>query len=77
MNEYTNSHMQPKPTDNGGPNMHDLVIKDMQDRAEFGYSKYGQYLKSNDGRDTLIDTYQEILDAAQYIRKLIYERDGR
>jgi hypothetical protein len=77
MSEYTNSYDQPKPVDNGGPNIKDLVMKDMQDRAEFGYNKYGQHLKPNDGRDTLVDTYQEILDAAQYIRKLIYERDGR
>ena len=49
----------------------------MEDRAEFGKAKYGMYLQPNNGRDSLIDTYQELLDAVVYIRSLIFERDGK
>lgn len=48
--------------------VHDLVARD-----EMGYKKYGQNLETNDGRDTAMDAYQELLDAAQYQRKLMEE----
>lgn len=54
-----------------------LVIKDMGSRDDFGRKKYGQPLVHNDGRDTLVDAYQEALDLCVYLRKLIYERDGK
>jgi hypothetical protein len=61
---------------NGGPSMWDLVIADFRGRDEFGHRKYGGPLEAHDGRDTLADAYQEALDLAVYLRKLIYERDG-
>lgn len=68
---------QPLPIDSNNPVIHDLVIEDVRKRLELGISRYGQGLKAFDGRDTLKDIYDEQLDAACYIRKLMYERDGK
>lgn len=68
---------QPLPTDNGGPAMQDLVIADIEARKAVGLSRYGQLLKAFDGRDNLRDIYEELLDAAVYVRKEIYKRDGK
>lgn len=64
----------PKPSEH--PAVWGLVIKDMQDRDHFGAQKYGQRLKPHDGRNTLVDAYQEVLDLAVYLRKKIYEEQG-
>ena len=56
------------------PAVWDLVIADMKERDRIGTAKYGQHLTAGDGRDSLIDAYQEILDAAVYLRKEIEER---
>lgn len=39
--------------------------------------KYGQRLTPDDGRDSLRDAYHEALELAVYLRKALYERDGR
>jgi hypothetical protein len=52
-----------------------LVISDIKDRSEFGLAKYGTYLKSFNGRDALLDAYQEALDLVMYLRQLIEERN--
>jgi len=51
-----------------------LVLKDMEDRRQHGIDKYGTPLQVNNGRDALIDLYQEILDAAVYARQAIEEK---
>lgn len=53
-----------------------LVLKDLEDRADTGKIKYGTYLRANNGRDSLMDAYQEALDLCMYLRQAIYERDG-
>jgi len=50
-----------------------LVIADLQARDAAGKKKYGTTLQANNGRDALVDLYQEILDAAMYCRQLIEE----
>ena len=64
---------QPLPISNISKSAHDLVIADMIDRKEFGHNKYGVYLQSDNGRNNLIDAYQEILDLAVYVRCQIEE----
>lgn len=69
---------QPQPQrEQGKPDIWALVIADMHRRDEFGRRKYGGPLQPHDGRDNLADVYQELLDACAYMRKLIYERDGK
>lgn len=48
-----------------------LMIKDAQARDKFGLEKYGKRLRNGDGRDALVDGYQEVLDLAVYLRKEI------
>lgn len=68
---------QPPPTVGRGPAaIWDLVIEDMTERDANGYRKYGKRLTAFNGRDALIDAYQEALDLAVYLRQAIFERDG-
>lgn len=53
-----------------------LVIADMAGRDALGLRKYGRPLLPNDGRDSLQDLYEELLDAAVYIKKAMLERDS-
>lgn len=66
---------QPAPIQ-GTARILDLVVSDLQKRAEDGKAKYGTYLQANNGREALIDLYQELLDACMYIRQLIEEGDN-
>ena len=68
---------QPIPIHNNEPASWELVVLDMVERDHFGIGKYGTPLQPHNGRDTLMDLYQELLDAAVYTRTLIYERDGK
>lgn len=52
----------------------ELVMKDLNDRAEIGKEKYGTYLMTNNGRDALMDAYQEALDFVMYLRQAVEER---
>lgn len=75
--EYRNGpEPMPKPSPDS-PAMWDLVMADMRARDRMGTVKYGQRLAAHDGRDALRDAYQEALDLAVYLRKAMYERDGR
>jgi hypothetical protein len=48
---------------------HLLIAEDFRARGALGRKKYGRALRPNDGRDSLIDLYQELLDARNYARK--------
>jgi len=54
-----------------------LVHTDLEARSAAGLASYGRPFTSHDGRDSLRDLYEEMLDAVQYLRKLIHERDGK
>lgn len=68
------SRAEPPPIPNDSPAIADLVIADMQDRKAAGIAKYGVPLQANNGRDPLIDAYQEALDLAVYLRQAIAEQ---
>lgn len=53
-----------------------LFVRDIMARGEIGFAKYGTYLQPHNGRDTLIDLYQELVDAVKYMRVLMYENDN-
>ena len=52
------------------------VISDLVERAEDGKDKYGTYLKTDNGRDALVDAYQEALDLCMYLRQAILEKEA-
>lgn len=66
---------QPPPKPVAGPAIQDLVLEDIIERKRVGIERYGQPVLPHNGRDALVDLYQELLDAVMYTRQLIYERD--
>lgn len=66
---------QPPPRPNSGPCIQDLVIADINTRKQVGFERYGTLLQPFNGRDALMDAYQEALDLCQYLRQAIEERD--
>jgi hypothetical protein len=52
----------------------DRVLTDMRDRDQVGRDRYGTPLTSGNGRDHLVDAYQEMLDAAVYFASALDER---
>lgn len=65
---------QPPPVPNDRPAIADLVIADMAERKRLGIQRYGVALQAHNGRDALVDLYQELLDACCYVRQLIEKR---
>lgn len=75
-----NTRIVPQPQPTNPPDslsLWELVVEDMKGRDAYGRNKYGTVLSPNNGRDFLIDMYQELLDAVVYLRGLLYERDGK
>lgn len=65
---------QPAPTTNDSAAIWDLVIADMRERDHVGRQRYRTPLQANNGRDALVDAYQEALDLVVYLRQAIEER---
>ena len=65
---------QPDPTPNAGRPVWELVIEDMRERDRVGRARYGTPLQPHNGRDALVDAYQEALDLCVYLRQAIEER---
>lgn len=65
---------QALPTINERPFIQDLVISDIEERKQHGIRKYGTALQSGNGRDMLLDAYEEALDLAIYLRGLLDEQ---
>lgn len=53
----------------------DEVIKDMRKREKLGYKKYNKFLTKETDEDMLQHLYEELLDAAVYIKTLIMQRE--
>ena len=68
------SRPEPLPDANDNDPIYKKVIRDIQARALFGRSKYGTDLQAHNGRDALMDAYQEALDLCMYLRQVIEER---
>lgn len=67
-----NNEQQP-PLPNAGVPIWQLVITDMEERNRVGTKKYGTPLQAYNGRNALIDAYQEALDLCVYLRQAIEE----
>ena len=51
------------------------VLEDMEARRNMGIDKYGTPLQAFNGRDALVDLYQELLDSVVYIKQKILENE--
>lgn len=74
MSDVTRPQKDPKP---GRTPITILVMADLCRRRRAGIAKYGTELKSENGRDALVDAYQEALDLVMYLRQMIEERTDR
>jgi hypothetical protein len=66
---------QPPPMANEAPSVQALVRADLDERERLGRQRYGTPLQPVNGRDALVDAYQEVLDLACYLRQELAERD--
>lgn len=73
MRNLNKEQRAPIETDSEG--VWSLVIRDMQQRDKAGFLKYGVRLQADNGRDHLIDAYQEALDLSVYLRAEIEKRN--
>lgn len=68
---------QPKPSQSiDSRSVTDELVSDLLTRREQGIKKYGTELMSHNGRDALLDAYQEVLDTAVYLKQALMERDA-
>jgi hypothetical protein len=72
--EVSFTEAQPHSIPNDNPAIQDLVTADLAERKQQGIEKYGTVLQGDNGRDPLIDAYQEALDLCQYLRQCLYEK---
>ena len=73
MSESLNAY-EPDPIKTNERPVWELVIEDMMQRDNEGRKKYGTPLQASNGRDALVDAYQEVLDLAVYLRQEIERR---
>lgn len=66
---------QPAPVMNTRRPLWGLVVDDMRARDLEGRRRYGTPLQAGNGRDSLVDAYQEALDLVVYLRQVMAERD--
>lgn len=66
---------KPEPmSTKGREKVTEALIEDLRERSEIGREKYGTYLETFNGRNALVDAYQEVLDLAQYLKQLLMEQ---
>lgn len=51
------------------------VLSDLEARAKVGREKYGTFLRVNNGRQAIVDLYQEVQDAIMYSAQARMEGD--
>jgi hypothetical protein len=66
---------QPMPTVNDAPDIQSVVIADIEARRAVGIERYGTALQPHNGRDALVDAYEEAVDLAMYLRQRLVEQD--
>lgn len=55
----------------------DPLIPDVQARASLGRTRYQTELMTHNGRDPVVDAYQELLDALMYLTQAVLEQPDR
>lgn len=73
------SHTAPQPSSipNNRRPVTELVIEDLNERMAHGIQKYKTALQPFNGRNALIDAYQECLDQALYLKQRLIEEEEK
>ena len=70
------SHNAKEPPPKAGKvNVTEAVVADMKERSKIGTEKYGTPLMTGNGRNALVDAYQEALDLTVYIKQHLLENN--
>lgn len=64
---------QPAPKPGGYP-VQAVLIAAIQQRMEFGLKKYGRPLETHNGRDPLLDMWEEMMDMISYFTQFVLEQ---
>lgn len=64
---------QPPPVKNDREPVWSAVVRDMEERNRLGIQRYGTPLQPFNGRDSLVDAYQEALDLVVYLKQRLIE----
>ena len=76
-NQKNNPAVTPQPAPKAGrEKVLPAVISDLEARAEIGKEKYGVELHTDNGRDPLLDAYQEALDLVMYLKQALLEMES-
>ena len=68
---------QPIPTtEDRSVCVQDEVVRLINERRELGVKRYGSPLMTHNGRDSLVDLRDELLDALMYVTQTILEREA-
>jgi hypothetical protein len=55
------------------PEILQAVVEDFEARIQLGISRYGHPLQTHNGRDAVLDAYEELMDAAHYLKQAYLE----
>lgn len=64
---------QPLPAP-GQQSVQAVLIRALAERRDYGIRKYGRPLETHNGRDALVDAWEELLDGLSYLTQLRLER---
>jgi len=53
-----------------------LVISDLESRVGVGEKEYGEPLTTHNGRNSLQDAYEEVLDLCLYLKQALMESES-
>lgn len=67
---------QPAPQPGGYP-VQAVLIEALKQRMAFGFKKYGRPLETHNGRDPLLDMWEEMLDMVSYFTQFVLEQGVR
>ena len=71
---YENEYLRNQKEGNKEDSITLDVIKDLKERERFGALKYGKFLTHHTTEDTMQHLYEELLDAALYIKTEMKKR---
>jgi hypothetical protein len=64
---------QPLPVVNDESDVQSAVIADIEARRELGIRRYGTALQPHNGRNALLDAYEEAIDLCMYLKQRLIE----
>jgi hypothetical protein len=64
------------PVRNDEQDIQSLVIEDIKLRRQVGVERYGTALQPHNGRNALLDAYEEVLDLACYLKQRLVEEQA-